>query len=78
MNINELTKKIESLPANVQKEVNDFINLLVQKQNVGRKRKSKTFDSLSKDKFIGLWSNRSDLENSTNWVKQIRNSNWTS
>ena len=28
--------------------------------------------------FVGMWQDRGDLANSSNWVRQLRESEWTS
>ena len=36
----------------------------------------KTFD-LANQPFVGMWKDRSDLADSSNWVRQLRQSEWT-
>ncbi|ALB41488.1 MULTISPECIES: hypothetical protein [Nostocales] len=31
---------------------------------------------LKEEPFIGIWSDRTDMENSTEWVKNIRQKEW--
>jgi hypothetical protein len=78
MTIKDLTKKIESLPINAQNEVSDFVDFLIQKREIKRKRQSKITSRLVEDKFIGLWANREDLSNSSLWIRKLRETDWAS
>lgn len=44
---------------------------------LNRERGEKTFD-LTNQPFVGMWKDRSDLADSSNWVRQLRQSEWTS
>lgn len=78
MTIKDLTKKIESLPINAQNEVSNFVDFLIQKREIKRKRQSKITNRLVEEKFIGLWANREDLSNSSLWIRKLRETDWAS
>ena len=78
MTIDDLSKKIASLPDSDRNEVIDFVEFLLQKKRAGRKRKAKSADALSDDKFIGLWADRTDMDDSTAWTRRLRDSDWAS
>ncbi len=33
--------------------------------------------SLKEEPFVGMWSDRKDMENSSKWVKNIREKDWS-
>lgn len=45
------------------------------KVNRGSKRKSSDF---ANQPFVGMWKDRNDLADSSNWVRQLRQSEWSS
>lgn len=68
--------KFESLPIEAQKQVMIFIDFLQKryeaKSKIFRKSKSITTDQ----KFVGLWKNREDLEDSSLWIRNLRRKEW--
>jgi len=76
MDIKKILVEIESLPMESQKEVLDFIGFLRNKRKFPAKKRKKKQLMLSEDKFIGIWKNRPDLENSSSWVKESRQKEW--
>jgi hypothetical protein len=72
----DLLKEFVSLPLDAQRQVADFVTFLHQKyktQTPSRENSS----SLREDKFIGMWRDRKDLSDSTEWVENVRAKEWT-
>ncbi|KAA3606183.1 MAG: hypothetical protein DWQ06_01675 [Calditrichaeota bacterium] len=68
-------EKLESLSSDDQKEVIDFLLSKNKSRNSKRTRKNKMVN-LEEEKFVGMWKNREDLADSSNWVKNLRKSDW--
>ncbi len=76
MKNNNLFNKFESLPAEAQKQVIVFIEFL-QKRYELKTKKPRTGKSLLKNKkFVGLWKNRKELDDSSSWIKNLREKEW--
>lgn len=64
--------EFRELPAEAQQEVVDFVALLRQRyQTAEAKRRTKKTD-LSKEPFVGMWRDRADMQDSTEWVRDLR------
>jgi len=66
----ELFREITTLPAEVQKQVFDFITFLRSQYPPAQE----TFASseLRKEPFVGIWRDRKDIQDSTTWVRNLR------
>ncbi len=67
--------KFESLPIEAQKQVLMFIDFLQKKYKSSRKR-TRGKKSIANQKFVGIWEDRKDLEDSSMWVRIIRKKEW--
>ncbi|MDZ7959828.1 MAG: hypothetical protein RMY34_18425 [Aulosira sp. DedQUE10] len=73
----ELLNEFLSLPAEAQRQVLDFIAFMRQRYAVVEPiAESGDFD-LTNDSFIGMWCERQDLADSTVWVRNIRENEWS-
>ncbi|MEH2292381.1 hypothetical protein [Nostoc sp.] len=73
----ELFNEFLSLPTEAQRQVIDFIGFLRQKYAaVEPASQSPDFDLIN-DNFIGMWSDRQDLADSTAWVHGVRENEWS-
>jgi len=73
MNTEQIVRELNELPPDAQQEVTDFI------ASVRRRYESKTKASiiqLADEPFIGMWSDRTDMADSNEWVRTIRNREW--
>jgi len=71
-----LINKFESLTKMEKKQVLDFIEFLKSKNILKKRRRRTSVAKLEDEKFIGIWQNRDDMKDSTNWVKNIRTKDW--
>lgn len=78
-----MNRKIESvwrlfadLPPEAQQQVADFIAFLRQRRTIPRPRKKPKCSKLADDPFIGMWRDRKDLQDSTAWIRKVRESEW--
>lgn len=71
------TKLIDSLV--------EIINSLTQEERINLEQKLKVQTSSTKinqsdfqdEPFVGMWKDREDLNDSSRWVRQIRQQEWT-
>ena len=68
----ELIKQLEKLPPEAQQEAADFVDFLSKKYL--RKGDASSQKSILDSPFRGMWKNREDLKDSTQWVRNIRKS----
>ena len=64
------------LPPEAQQQVLDYVTLLKQRYMSPRPRKTLKRTALANESFIGIWRNRKDLQDSTGWVRAVRESEW--
>lgn len=66
---------IQTLSPDHQKQVIDFIAYLKAREQVESITNSEmTWES---DPFFGIWSDRTDMQDSTEWVRQLRQDQWS-
>jgi hypothetical protein len=65
-----------NLPPEAQEQVRDFIAFLRSRYSQKPSRKSLRSPKLAKEKFIGIWRDRKDLQDSTLWVRNTRKREW--
>ncbi len=76
MNKEQVWKDFNSLPSEAQQQVADFIAFLSTRyQRPSRKKKADATD-LASEAFIGMWSDRAEMEDSSQWVREVRNREW--
>ena len=73
----ELLNEFLSLPAEAQHQVIDFIAFLRQRYAVVEPASESSDLDLINDSFIGMWSDRQDLADSTAWVRGVRENEWS-
>ena len=77
MNQEKLLQDVVSLPPIAQQEAVDFIAFL--KLRYGQSTFQKNSNDLSvieNEPFVGMWQNRSDMADSTVWVRNLRQKEW--
>lgn len=76
MHADSMWRKFETLPAVAQKQIIDYIDFL-ESRYVDSKAKVKVKNrSLADEEFIGIWENRKDMTDSSQWVKNLRQNEW--
>ena len=65
-----------SLPPELQQQVLDFIAFLRTRNADAGPRKAAKQVSLEDEAFIGMWQDRQDLEDSSAWVRKVREDEW--
>ena len=69
-------ERFEVLPRDKQREVADFIEFLASRSDKSRTASSRPKQCWGKERFIGMWDDRSDMTDSSEWVRQQRRSEW--
>ncbi|MEX0680737.1 MAG: DUF2281 domain-containing protein [Balneolales bacterium] len=77
MSEKELIKQIQELPTDAQREATDFVEFLYNRYVARSKSDKKIRKSISQSSFRGIWKDRKDMQDSTQWVRNIRKSRWT-
>ncbi|MEH1841607.1 MAG: hypothetical protein V7L20_23395 [Nostoc sp.] len=73
----ELFNEFLSLLAEAQRQVIDFIAFLRQRYAVVKPASQSSDIDLINDSFIGMWSDRQDLADSTAWLCGVRENEWS-
>jgi hypothetical protein len=73
----ELLNEFFSLPAEAQRQVMDFIAFLRQRYPVVEPISESPDVDLVNNSFIGMWRDRQDLADSTAWVRNVRENEWS-
>jgi hypothetical protein len=76
MNQKTAWQRFSDLPPEAQQQVLDFIAFLQMRYAPSRPRKTAKSPKLAKEAFIGMWQNRADLQDSTKWVRNLREREW--
>ena len=77
MNQEELYREIESLPLQAQREVADFVAFLRARYKPPCPTDKSGHTELLDEPFVGIWRNREDMEDSSKWVRTLRDREWT-
>ncbi len=72
----KLWREFATLSPELQQQVLDFIAFLRTRYGSSRALKITKRGKLAKEPFIGMWRNRQDLQDSTSWVRSIRQREW--
>jgi Protein of unknown function (DUF2281). len=75
--IEEILSKFDNLPPEAQKEVADFISFLYERYQRSSEMQQIQGKKLRQEEFIGIWKDRTDMEDSTLWVRDIRKKEWS-
>jgi hypothetical protein len=75
MAIPKITQDINSLPPEAQRQVADFVAFLQERYTSVPAKKTRRA-KLIKEPFVGMWKDRLDMRDSTEWVRQARRAQW--
>ena len=77
MNQEKLLQDVASLPPIAQKEAIDFIAFLKLRHGKSPVKSSDRVSAIKSEPFIGIWKNRSDVNDSNAWVRNLREKEWS-
>lgn len=67
-----------SLPDEAKRQVADFVAFLQQKYQADQPEQEQLGKRFDNEPFVGMWQDRPELEDSTAWVRQVRQTEWGS
>jgi len=71
----EILREIDSLPPEAQRQLEDFISFLRERYGSGQPKNAPISD-LESEAFVGMWRDREDMLDSSEWVRNVRRSHW--
>jgi hypothetical protein len=72
----EILREILSLPPEGQRQVADFIARLRELYEHASSHEQPENSDLGRDGFIGMWRDREDMQDSSEWVRKVREREW--
>jgi len=76
MEAKKIINDISELPADAQRQVIDFIAFLKTRYAKIQSDNNTIKGNISDEKFIGIWKDRQDMEDSGSWLRNVRKSEW--
>lgn len=76
MSESTVSKKIKKLPPEAKQQAQDFVDFLYERYVKGESKKSAK-KSILESSFFGMWKDREDMQDSTEWVRKVRKSQWS-
>ena len=73
--LEKLQEDIATLPEEAQQLLSDFVAFLKQRYQPSKSTKPQPLN-LENEPFVGMWSDRLEMKDSTAWVKQVRQQHW--
>jgi len=77
MNQEKVLHDIISLPQFAQQEVIDFIAFMQLRYRKIPEQRNENLPTIENEQFIGMWHNRQDMDDSRNWVRNLRQNEWS-
>jgi hypothetical protein len=71
----EIIREFSALPPEARREAEDFIAFL--RARYDRKTEKTANSDLREESFIGMWKDREDLQDSSAFVRELRETEWT-
>jgi hypothetical protein len=71
-----LVQDIASLPPEAQKQVLDFVAFLKARYPAPSRGRKVKRTKLTDEPFIGMWRDREDMQDSSAWVRRLREREW--
>lgn len=75
MDQESLWNDFRALPPSARQEVTDFIAFL-RTRYVQQSSRRSSGGPLKAEPFIGMWADRADMSNATDWVRALRTTEW--
>ncbi len=77
MNQEKVLHDIISLPQFAQTEIFDFIDFMKLRYGKPPEQRNEHLPSIETEPFIGMWHNRHEMDDSRNWVRNLRQNEWS-
>lgn len=72
----EILRELDSLPPEGQRQVADFIAFLRERYAHSQSSEQSLTSDLAQDGFIGMWRDRAEMQDSSTWVRNLREREW--
>ena len=76
MNQEQVLREFNALPPIAQQEARDFIAFLRSKYLRKTTEKVQSLPDVIDEPFVGMWRDRSEMTNSSNWGRNVRTKEW--
>lgn len=76
LQFDQLKQDLQSLPETDQQLVIDFVEILKKRHKPSLP--SNTILDLENEPFVGMWTDNPEMQDSTAWVRKIRQQHWNS
>ncbi|MDZ7692128.1 MAG: DUF2281 domain-containing protein [Balneolaceae bacterium] len=76
MSDSTVPKNFNKLPPDAKKQAQDFVDFLYQRYVRSKEKKASKPSSILGGSFFGIWKDREEMKDSTEWVKKVRKSQW--
>jgi hypothetical protein len=76
MNQEAVWSEFAALPPEAQRQVMDFIAFLRSRYVLVGKPEPSPETDIASEEFIGIWQDREDMQDSTAWVRNLREHEW--
>ncbi len=72
----DLLREFLDLPPEGRAQVVDLIEFLRVRYQSDRPNGKATISDIAEESFVGMWSDREDMQDSTAWVRGVREREW--
>ena len=76
MEVRNISNDIATLPPEAQRQVFDFVSFLKNRYKKNRPVKKEVRDKIASEPFIGIWEDREEMKDSSQWVRNTRAGEW--
>jgi hypothetical protein len=72
----QMWQEFRALPPGAQQQVLDFIAFMRTRYEQVSQQDAAPSKNLHQEPFLGMWHDRDDMSDSSNWVRAIRTQEW--
>lgn len=76
MDAAKIAREMASLPPEAQREVINFVAFLKARCSTAPAAKRRKRMKLANEPFVGMWSTRKNMRDSTAWMRNLRQCHW--
>lgn len=76
MEKDKIVNAIINLPPEAQRQIVDFIDFLQIRYKTDHKAGKTECIRFADEPFIGMWKNKKELKDSSDWVRKLRKCEW--
>ncbi len=76
MNQSQIFQDFDALPAEAQELVSALVAFLGREHPRSKSSRQKSAIPLTDEKFIGLWKDRGDMQDSSAYIRTLRKNEW--